>query len=90
MQELKLKSSASCPWVLAVGGTQININSTVFDPESAFDRSRDEDISGGGFSNIFGLPAYQRDTVKQWFKEHPVGFSSTLFNQSQQSRGYPE
>lgn len=41
---------ASCPFVTAVGATQVNPGSTVNDPEGACEQVI---FSGGGFSNIF-------------------------------------
>jgi tripeptidyl-peptidase I len=70
---------ASCPGVTAVGATQININSSVKAPESAADQHFQ---SGGGFSNRFSMPDYQRDTVREWFKKHATGYPSDVFNQS--------
>jgi tripeptidyl-peptidase-1 len=41
---------ATCPFVTAVGATQINPGSTINDPEGACEQAI---FSGGGFSNIF-------------------------------------
>ena len=40
----------TCPFITAVGATQINPGSTVSDPEGACEQAF---FSGGGFSNIF-------------------------------------
>jgi tripeptidyl-peptidase-1 len=45
---------ATCPFVTAVGATQINPGSTVNDPEGACEQVI---FSGGGFSNIFPFVA---------------------------------
>ncbi|KAI1488921.1 peptidase S8/S53 domain-containing protein [Biscogniauxia mediterranea] len=48
---------ASCPYILAVGSTYLPANGTAgADPEVATLRFR----SGGGFSNIYDAPAWQR------------------------------
>lgn len=64
---------ASCPWVTAVGGTQ-NI------PEIAID------FSGGGFSNYFSRPSYQKEDVCSY-----LAINST-WNQYYNSAGraYPD
>lgn len=60
---------ASCPWVTAVGGTQVKANT------SASDLSAEEvwneevlpgffESGGGGFSNRFPTPDYQKAAVK--------------------------
>ncbi|EXJ67921.1 uncharacterized protein A1O5_09268 [Cladophialophora psammophila CBS 110553] len=45
---------ASCPWVTSVGGTGL------VQPEIA------EVMSGGGFSDVFARPAYQREVVEAY------------------------
>jgi tripeptidyl-peptidase-1 len=78
---------ASCPYVTAVGSTMINGNSSVFSPETAVSgRFR----SGGGFSNTFPLPSYQQQAVHNWFTQHPTGYAPDVFNQSMNSRAYPD
>lgn len=48
----------SCPWVTSVGAT------ANFNPETAVTRF----ASGAGFSNYFGAPDYQQDTVNAYIK----------------------
>ncbi|KAI1760631.1 subtilisin-like protein [Hypoxylon sp. FL1150] len=51
---------ATCPYILAVGSTVLQENGTAGEtPEEATDRFR----SGGGFSNIYETPEWQRDAV---------------------------
>lgn len=85
---------ASCPYITAVGGTQVIENTNVVEalaagqqPEQTCARFA---YSGGGFSNVFELPDYQAATVKQWFADHPPAYSSDRYNSSQQTRGYPD
>jgi tripeptidyl-peptidase I len=68
---------ASCPWVTAVGGTQ------GFEPEVAVQRFG----SGAGFSNYFGAPDYQADTVSDYI-DSLNGLYDGLYNKS--GRGYPD
>ncbi|KUI56412.1 Aorsin [Cytospora mali] len=59
-----------CPWITNVGATQVFAGKTVFEPESAaFDASWNYS-SGGGFSNVFPIPDYQKDAVASYFKDH--------------------
>ncbi|KAI1389168.1 putative alkaline serine protease AorO [Hypoxylon trugodes] len=54
---------ASCPYILTVGSTVLQTNKTPgVDPEEATDRFR----SGGGFSNIYEAPDYQKDAVAKY------------------------
>lgn len=69
----------TCPFVTAVGATQINPGSTVNDPEGACEQVI---FSGGGFSNFFALPSYQEAAVTNFLKEHPPPFTSAQFNDS--------
>ena len=84
---------ATCPFVTAVGATQLKanrtlqLNSTLTSPEVAAE-TRVE--SGGGFSNVFGLPSYQAAAVKNWFATANPPYGADRFNNSQQTRGYPD
>ncbi|KAF4617122.1 hypothetical protein D9613_005784 [Agrocybe pediades] len=80
---------ASCPFVTAVGATQINPGSTVNDPEGACEQVI---FSGGGFSNIFPMASYQADAVNAYVKTHlmPSPFLPGQFNNSGNARAFPD
>ncbi|KAF8158454.1 subtilisin-like protein [Crassisporium funariophilum] len=80
---------ASCPFVTAVGATQVNPGSTVNDPEGACEQVI---FSGGGFSNIFTMPSYQKIAVESYTKAHltPSPFQPGQFNDSGNARGFPD
>ncbi|TFK85969.1 subtilisin-like protein [Polyporus arcularius HHB13444] len=78
---------ASCPFVTAVGATQVNPGSTVNDPEGACEQVI---FSGGGFSNFFEIPDYQTAAVNSFLKNHPPPFTSAQFNNSGKARGFPD
>ncbi|KAF9534132.1 tripeptidyl peptidase A [Crepidotus variabilis] len=69
---------STCPFVTSVGGTQ-NIN-----PEVAVSRF----YSGGGFSNYFDTPDYQKAAVSKYISALPKGLYKGLYNQ--QGRGFPD
>lgn len=77
----------TCPFVTAVGATQVNPGATVKDPESA---SAQVIFSGGGFSDIYPMPSYQRAQVQSFFKHHNPPYSSLQYNNSMRTRGYPD
>lgn len=77
----------TCPYVTAVGATQIVPNASVTAPEEACETVI---FSGGGFSNVFPLPTYQSAAVKGWFANHPPPYTAAQFNNSQNTRGYPD
>lgn len=85
---------ASCPYVTAVGGTQVIEGTDIVDALAANKQPEKTcsqyTYSGGGFSNVFDLPEYQADTVRDWFQKHPPGYSGELYNNSQRTRGYPD
>jgi tripeptidyl-peptidase I len=70
---------ASCPFVIAVGATQINSGATVNDQEIASERVI---LSGGGFSDIFPMPSYQKAAVTNFLKDYPPPYSAAQFNNS--------
>ncbi|KDQ08487.1 hypothetical protein BOTBODRAFT_645757 [Botryobasidium botryosum FD-172 SS1] len=78
---------ATCPWVTSVGATQINPNSTVFDPESACEQVI---YSGGGFSDVFAMPKYQKTAVAKYFKDYKPPYTAQQYNNSQATRGFPD
>ncbi|THH08980.1 hypothetical protein EW145_g2349 [Phellinidium pouzarii] len=78
---------SGCPFVTSVGATQVNPNSTVFQPEGACEQVI---FSGGGFSNIFAIPSYQEESVEAFLKDHPPPFIGAQFNNSGTSRAFPD
>jgi len=76
-----------CPFVTSVGATQVNPNSTVFQPEGACEQVI---FSGGGFSNYFELPDFQKDAVNEFLTKFPPPFTGTQFNNSGTSRAFPD
>lgn len=61
----------SCPYLTNVGATKVYPGKTVFDPESAVvdpagHPYRNAFSSGGGFSNIYGIPSYQEKAVAKY------------------------
>lgn len=76
-----------CPWVTSVGATQILNGSTVTDDESACEEVIQ---SGGGFSNVFSMPNYQKNAVQKYFDVHAPPYGADRFNNSQVVRGFPD
>ncbi|KAI0048067.1 subtilisin-like protein [Auriscalpium vulgare] len=76
-----------CPFVTAVGATQIDRGAAVHQPESA---CRSDVFSGGGFSNIFPMPSYQATAVSKYFRDHRPPYTSSQFNNTGRARGFPD
>ncbi|KAF7291889.1 Subtilisin-like protein [Mycena indigotica] len=78
---------STCPFVTSVGATQINPGATVADPESACQQVIS---SGGGFSNYFAIPDYQKGAVGEYLTAHSPPYSNTTYNSTGTSRAYPD
>lgn len=71
---------ASSPYVTTVGGTEFTSIFSDVDEKA-------NDISGGGFSNVFNMPDYQVDTVQAYLNTTKLPDAS-LFNPKM--RAYPD
>ncbi|CAI4211106.1 unnamed protein product [Parascedosporium putredinis] len=78
---------STCPWVTSVGATEVMEGSTVRSGEVACEKVI---RSGGGFSNVFALPDYQKQAVGEYFKNAPVLYGADRYNNSKTTRGYPD
>jgi tripeptidyl-peptidase-1 len=76
-----------CPYVTSVGATQVIAGKSVTHPESA---AESVIYSGGGFSNVFPQPSYQRKAVSSYFKSHNPPYGADRYNNSQTTRGFPD
>ncbi|KAK2059366.1 aorsin [Colletotrichum caudatum] len=76
-----------CPWITSVGATQILEGSTVHTPESACEKVI---FSGGGFSNVFPLPDYQKKTMEDYYSTNAPPYGADRFNNSRTVRGFPD
>ena len=62
-------------------------SSQVHDPESA---CMEVIYSGGGFSNYFGLPSYQKSAVQGYLKNHKPSYPANIWNATGTSRAIPD
>lgn len=65
---------AVCPFVTSVGATEVAPNKSVDDPEIAARQFERSYTTGGGFSQLFKSPKYQKDAVAAYFANHDPGF----------------
>jgi tripeptidyl-peptidase-1 len=72
---------AASPYITAVGGTDFATKSVIGD-ETAWT------AGGGGFSNEFGIPDYQKDAVAAYQNDCPNCPPQKLWNAT--GRGYPD
>jgi len=76
-----------CPYVTSVGATQIKPNATVYEREEACENTIH---SGGGFSNYFDVPEFQKEAVANYFEHYNPPYNSSTYNNSRTSRGFPD
>ena len=84
---------ATCPYVTAVGATQLKQGTKVVAGATLtnFEEAATTLIqSGGGFSNVFGLPSYQSSAVTSYLKNNPPPYTAAQYNNSGAARGYPD
>ncbi|KAK4995296.1 hypothetical protein LTR66_004858 [Elasticomyces elasticus] len=84
----------TCLYVTSIGATQVIPGTNAVkalasgtEPEEACQTII---YSGGGFSNVFPLPPYQASAVHDWFANYPPPYGPDRFNNSQQTRGFPD
>jgi tripeptidyl-peptidase I len=83
---------ATCPYVTAVGGTQLPSGASSSDAETAFYQSLTHGISssGGGFSNVFPCAKYQLDAVQEYVSQHHTKFNNTSMKFNATGRAFPD
>ena len=64
----------------------VNPGSSIAEPESACEQVI---YSGGGFSNYFALPDYQKKVVHRYMKNIPSSLNGQ-YNATGHSRGFPD
>lgn len=79
-----------------VGATKVYPGHTVFEPESAVYDPAGHPYSvnyssGGGFSNVYGIPSYQKNAVATFFANHnpPYPYYSALAPDTNDIRTLP-
>ena len=73
---------SGCPYVTAVGATIIAPGNSPQDPQQVANVPSAEFSSGGGFSNLYPQPSYQKAALKTYFADHnpPFKYYSHIFN----------
>jgi tripeptidyl-peptidase I len=68
---------ATCPWITSVGGTRQYPGQSIHDPESVMHLPELDNTagSGGGFSNIYDAPPYQKAALREYFSRHDPGYT---------------
>ncbi|KAK5112826.1 hypothetical protein LTR85_011160 [Meristemomyces frigidus] len=71
----------TCPYITNVGATKVYPGKTVYEPESAvYDPAghpySTNFSSGGGFSNVYPIPEYQKSAVATFFADHNPTYPS--------------
>ncbi|KAF9467748.1 subtilisin-like protein [Collybia nuda] len=86
---------AACPWITAVGGTQVKANTTVARPGT--EEVWNEEVApgvffsgGGGFSNRFPTPSYQKNNVENFLKNLKKNDPAQLKHFNNNGRAFPD
>jgi len=100
--------AASCPWITAIGGTQLLGQSATAKSENIISKEwglvhktnetsfytiigGDTVISsGGGFSNIFGVPKYQQEYISRYRETEQAHLAPTQDKFNPYGRAYPD
>ncbi|KAF9243183.1 peptidase S8/S53 domain-containing protein [Melanogaster broomeanus] len=77
----------TCPYITSVGATMVAPNSTVYEPEMACEEVI---YSGGGFSNYFAMPDYQKEYVDYYLTNYYPDYPASIWNSTGMSRAYPD
>ncbi|KAJ7107899.1 peptidase S8/S53 domain-containing protein [Mycena epipterygia] len=78
---------STCPYVTAVGATQVLLGHTVTNPKTAYQLGI---YSGGGFSNYFSRPAYQQKQVSDYLAKYAPPCTAAQYNRTGKSRAFPD
>lgn len=84
---------SGCPYIVSVGATQLKPSYTLTQGSNktgAEVAAATKIYSGGGFSNVFSVPDYQKSALKTYFAAHDPPYGADRFNTSQSSRGHPD
>lgn len=68
---------SDCPFLTSVGATMLPVNATVYDDEVVMNIPEFLPLqfsSGGGFSNYYPVPDYQRAAVDEYFANNDPGY----------------
>ncbi|KAG1818301.1 peptidase S8/S53 domain-containing protein [Suillus variegatus] len=78
-----------CPYVTSVGATMVKPGASVLEaqPEMA---CMEVIYSGGGFSNYFAMPSYQKTAVDYYLENYPPDYPATMWNSTGMSRAFPD
>ncbi|KAF2465040.1 subtilisin-like protein [Lindgomyces ingoldianus] len=86
---------ATCPYVTAVGATQLDESNN--DLAGTLESNGQPEVainsvvkSGGGFSEVFSVPDWQKDVVSNFLKNADLPFGKEKFNNSGKVRAFPD
>ncbi|KAL8276649.1 hypothetical protein RQP46_010917 [Phenoliferia psychrophenolica] len=82
---------STCPYVTSVGATQTKAGADLVNsPETAEEACQTVIYSGGGFSNVFSIPEYQKEAIAAYYESIAPYYGSAVYNNSRAVRGYPD
>ncbi|KAF8190288.1 peptidase S8/S53 domain-containing protein [Mycena galopus ATCC 62051] len=88
---------AACPWITAVGGTQVKANASASTDGTVQEEVWNQDqthgfflSSGGGFSNRFSMPQYQKTSVNTFLQKLQKTNPGQFKHFNAYGRAYPD
>ncbi|CCG84906.1 unnamed protein product [Taphrina deformans PYCC 5710] len=79
---------SACPWFTSVGSTELKPGKKVWQTNN--ERAPNVTTqSGGGFSNLFPRPVYQKAALETYFRDHAPTKAAGRYNATG-TRGYPD
>ncbi|KAJ7645116.1 peptidase S8/S53 domain-containing protein [Mycena polygramma] len=87
----------TCPWITSVGGTQVKANASGLSASGVAEEVWNQDMthgffvsSGGGFSNRFPMPQYQKVSVNSFLERLKKTNPEQLEHFNPRGRAYPD
>ncbi|KAI1177804.1 peptidase S8/S53 domain-containing protein [Nemania sp. FL0916] len=83
----------NCPYITSVGATSLIGNDTDSGERAVSQPSTgpaNAYYSGGGFSNYFPMPSYQKSAVTHFLKNYAPNYGPNVYNDSGNARGFPD
>lgn len=84
----------NCPYITAVGATFLNSNDLSMGESAVASPNAKNHLldyySGGGFSDVFEVPSYQKKAVDKYLDCYAPKYGSNVFNNTGMARAFPD
>jgi len=84
----------NCPYITAVGASFLKSNNLADGEVAVASPDKNNSLldyySGGGFSDVFAVPSYQKSAVDCYLRDYAPKYGSNVFNNSGNARAFPD